>query len=229
VEASRASGWAKQTAHNRAQVLYYLAENLAARADEFTQRLRSFVKRSAAKREVELSIERLFTYAAYADKWEGRVHPTPFRMITLAMREPVGVLGVFCPDEAPLLGFISCVAPALALGNAVVVVPSESSPLLATDFYQICDTSDVPPGALNIVTGRRAELVETLAGHDDVDGVWYFPEDDRHAQVERLSAGNMKRTWCAPGRDWMDARQAEGEEFLRHATEIKNIWVPYGE
>jgi aldehyde dehydrogenase (NAD+) len=150
-------------------------------------------------------------------------------MVTLAMREPVGVLGVFCPDEAPLLGFISCVAPALALGNAVVAVPSESAPLLATDFYQVVDTSDVPAGALNIVTGRRGELVETLAGHDDVDGLWYFPDDGRHARVEELSAGNMKRTWHAPGRDWTDARQASGEEFLRHATEIKNIWVPYGE
>jgi aldehyde dehydrogenase (NAD+) len=229
VEAARASGWSKQTAHNRAQVLYYLAENLAAREEEFAARLRSFVKRSDAKREVALSIERLFTYAAYADKWEGRVHATPYRMVTLAMREPVGVLGVLCPDDAPLLGFISCVAPALALGNAVVVVPSESASLPATDFYQVADTSDLPAGALNIVTGRRSELVETLAGHDDVDGVWYFAEDGGHARVEELSAGNMKRTWHAMGRDWMDARQAVGEEFLRHATEIKNIWVPYGE
>jgi aldehyde dehydrogenase (NAD+) len=230
VEAARASAWPKQTAHNRAQVLYYLAENVAARQDELAHRMRSFVKRdAAAAREVELSIERLFLYAAYADKWEGRVHATPFRMVTLAMREPVGVLGLFCPDDAPLLGFISCVAPALALGNAVVVVPSESAPLLATDFYQVVDTSDVPPGALNIVTGRRSELLDTLAGHDDVDGLWYFPADDGLGRVERLAAGNMKRTWCAPGRDWTDERQGAGEEFLRHATEIKNIWVPYGE
>jgi aldehyde dehydrogenase (NAD+) len=111
----------------------------------------------------------------------------------------------------------------------VVVVPSEPAPLLATDFYQVADTSDLPAGALNIVTGRRSELVETLAGHDDVDGVWYFADDGGHARVEELSAGNMKRTWHAAGRDWTDARQAVGEEFLRHATEIKNIWVPYGE
>ena len=230
VEAARASAWPKQTAHNRAQVLYYLAENLAAREEEFAERLKSFVKKdSAAAREVELSIERLFTYAAYADKWEGRVHPTPYRMVTLAMREPVGVLGVFCPDDVPLLGFVSAVAAALAIGNTVVVVPSETAPLLATDFYQIVDTSDVTAGALNIVTGRRGELAETLGGHDDVDGVWYFPDDGGHARVERLSAGNMKRTWHAPGRDWTDHRQGAGDEFLRHATEIKNIWVPYGE
>jgi aldehyde dehydrogenase (NAD+) len=145
------------------------------------------------------------------------------------MREPVGVLGIVCPDDAPLLGFVSAIAPALALGNAVIAVPGESAPLLATDFYQIVDTSDVPPGALNIITGRRAELIDTLAGHDDVEGVWYFAADGRGADVERHAAGNMKRTWLAPGRDWFDEQQAAGDEFLRHATEIKNIWVPYGE
>jgi aldehyde dehydrogenase (NAD+) len=230
VEAAHAAEWAKQTAHNRAQVLYYLAENLAARRDELAHRLRHFVKEDeAAAREVDVSIERLFLYAAYADKWESRVHQTPFRMITLAMREPVGVLGIVCPDDAPLLGFVSAVAPALAVGNAVIAVPGETAPLLATDFYQIADTSDVPPGALNIITGHRAELIDTLAGHDDVEGVWYFAADGRGADVERLAAGNMKRTWITPGRDWFDEQQAAGEEFLRHASEIKNIWVPYGE
>jgi aldehyde dehydrogenase (NAD+) len=230
VEAAHRSGWLQQSAHNRAQVLYYLAENLAARSDEFTHRLLQFTRdRKAAAQEVELSIERLFLYAAWADKWEGRVHQTPFRMVTLAMREPVGVLGVICPDEYPLLGFISTVAPALALGNAVIAVPGETAPLLATDFYQVADTSDLPPGALNIITGLRSELVSTIAAHDDVDGVWYFAADDGGALVERQAAANMKRTWIPGPRDWSDARQAAGEEFLRHATEIKNIWVPYGE
>jgi aldehyde dehydrogenase (NAD+) len=229
VEAARASKWPKQTAHNRAQVLYYLAENLAARADEFTARLTRFGRERDAAKEVELSIERLFLYGAWADKWEGRIHQTPMRMITLAMREPVGVLGVICPDDNPLLGFVSAVAPALALGNTVIAVPSEVTPLLATDFYQVADTSDLPGGALNIITGTRAELVGAIAGHDDVEGIWYFADDDGGAEVERLSAASMKRTWLAPGRDWRDARQSAGEEFLRHATEIKNIWVPYGE
>jgi aldehyde dehydrogenase (NAD+) len=229
VEAAHKSGWPKQSAHNRAQVLFYLGENLAARADEFTSRLAHFSGRSAAAREVEQSIERLFLYAAWADKWEGRVHNTPLRMVTLAMREPVGVLGVVCPDDAPLLGFVSLVAPALALGNTVIAIPSETAPLLATDFYQVADTSDLPAGALNIVTGMRSELVESIAGHDDVEGVWYFADDEGGAAVERLSAANMKRTWLGGPRDWNDATQAAGEEFLRHATEIKNIWVPYGE
>jgi aldehyde dehydrogenase (NAD+) len=229
VEAAHKSAWPKQTAHNRAQVLYYLAENLAARADEFTARLARFTpKQKDAAREVEQSIERLFLYAAWADKWEGRVHQTPLRMVTLAMREPVGVLAVVCPDEAPLLGFISAVAPALALGNTVIAVPGEMAPLLATDFYQIADTSDLPAGALNIITGLRTELVDPLASHDGIDGLWYCADDDGGGAVERHAAANMKRTWLVGRRDWTDTRQAAGEEFLRHATEIKNIWIPYG-
>jgi aldehyde dehydrogenase (NAD+) len=230
VEAAHQSAWSKQTAHNRAQVLYYLAENLAARAGEFADRLAHFSRtQREARDEVERSVERLFFYAAYADKWEGRVHQTPHRMITLAMREPVGVLGVVCPDESPLLGFVSCIAPALALGNAVIAVPSETAPLLATDFYQVADTSDLPAGALNIVTGRRADLVEPLAAHDDVDGIWSFADDGRAELIERLAAANMKRTWIGGVRDWTDPGQAAGDEFLRHATEFKNVWVPYGE
>ncbi|MGH7465345.1 MAG: aldehyde dehydrogenase family protein, partial [Longimicrobiales bacterium] len=230
VEAAHTSAWPKQTAHNRAQVLFYLAENMAARTDELAHRLRSFTRRDAdAAREVQLSVERLFLHAAHADKWEGRVHQTPYRMVTLAMREPVGVLGIICPDERPLLGFISAIAPALALGNAVIAVPSETAPLLATDFYQIADTSDVPAGALNIITGRRSDLVGHIAAHDDVEGVWYFPVDEAGGDVERLAAANMKRTWIAGPRDWTDAVQGAGDEFLRHATEFKNIWVPYGE
>ena len=159
------------------------------------------------------------------------MHATPSRNVTLAMNEPIGVMGLLCPDEAPLLGFVSLVAPCIALGNAVVVVPSERWPLAATDFYQVLETSDLPGGVVNIVTGDRDELAETLAGHDDVDAVWYFGGAEGSALVERLSAGNMKRTWVDYGRmrDWSVALQGEGTEFLRQATQVKNIWVPYGE
>ncbi|MBD0319995.1 MAG: aldehyde dehydrogenase family protein, partial [Gemmatimonadetes bacterium] len=230
--AHKASGWAKSTGHNRAQVIYYLAENLAARADEFTRRIAALTGDDAgAAREVELSIRRLYTYGAWADKWDGAVHSTPFRNVTLAMHEPIGVVGIACPDEAPLLGFVSLVAPAVAMGNTVVVVPSECHPLAATDFYQVLDTSDVPGGVVNIVTGKRDELAETLAGHDDVDSMWYFGGAEGSTMVERLSTGNMKRTFVSYGRprDWENDEQAAGPEFLRQATNVKNIWVPYGE
>jgi len=130
-----------------------------------------------------------------------------------------------------LLGFLSTVLPAIAMGNTVVVVPSSGAPLIATDLYQVLDTSDMPGGVVNIVTGVREELAPVLAAHDDVDGVWYFGTADGSAEVERLSSGNMKRTWVdyGRGRDWTDVREGEGEEFLEQATQVKNIWVPYGE
>ncbi|MEN8374524.1 MAG: aldehyde dehydrogenase family protein [Gemmatimonadota bacterium] len=230
--AHRAVDWGRGVAHTRAQVLYYLAENLQARAAEFAERLRALGATEAeASREVEASVRRVFTYAAWADKWEGVVHHTPMRNVTIAMPEPIGVFGVLCPDEAPLLGFLSTALPPLAVGNAVVAVPSARAPLAATDLYQVLETSDVPAGALNIVTGLHDELAPTLAAHDDVDALWYFGSPAGSADVEERSADNMKRTWVSHGarRDWYDDNVAEGRAFLRRATEVKNIWIPYGE
>ena len=224
--------WAGATAHLRAQILYYLAENLATRQTEFAERIVSLTGVSLAdgKREVDASVSRIFSYAAWADKWEGSVHPTPFRNVTLAMKEPIGVLGVVCPDLPPLLGLLSAVLPPLATGNAVIAVPSERCPLLATDCYQLFDTSDLPAGVINLVTGKREELAGVLAAHDDVDGIWYWGTKDGSGNVEKLSAGNMKRTWVdyGKGRSWYDAASGEGEGFLREATQVKNIWIPYG-
>ena len=234
VEAAHAaSGWASTTGHNKAQILYYVAENLSARAGEFARRIQQQTGGSAeeARREVELSIERLFTYAAWADKYDGLVHRTPSRNITIAMPEPIGVMGIACPTEYPLLGLVSLVAPAIAMGNTVVVVPSEQHPLSATDFYQVLETSDVPGGVVNIVTGPREGLMKTLAEHDDVDAAWYFGTAEGSKMVEYSSAGNMKRTWVDYGhaRDWFSKEQGEGQEFLREATHVKNVWTPYGE
>src|SRR5690606_13986048 len=134
VEAAlKSDRWARMTAHARAQVVYYVAENLSLRAPEFEERIRRMtgVSRRQAAREVRTSVERLFTYAAYADKYDGQVHPTPFRNVTLAMNEPYDVLGVVCPDEAPLLAFVSLTFPALAMGTRVVAVPSSRWPLAA--------------------------------------------------------------------------------------------------
>jgi aldehyde dehydrogenase (NAD+) len=188
-----------------------------------------------AAKEVQVAIERLFYYAAYADKYDGHVHHTPIRNVTLALPEAIGVMGVVCPDEAPLLSFISLVIPPVAMGNRVVVVPSERYPVIATDFYQLLDTSDVPGGVVNIVTGEREPLAKVLAQHDDVDAVWYVGSAAGSAMVERESVGNLKQTWVGsqgfaqPFRDWFDPQQGQGREYLRRATQLKNIWVPYGE
>jgi len=179
---------------------------------------------------VDASIARLFSYAAWADKYDGAVHQTPIRGVTLAMNEPIGVIGIACPEEEPLLGFVSLVGPAVAVGNTVIAIPSEAHPLAATELYTVLDASDVPAGVINIVTGAKDALTKVLAEHDDVDAVWYFGNQAAGAEVERASAGNMKRTWVEwHPRDWTDTKQGEGREFLREATQVKNIWIPYGE
>jgi aldehyde dehydrogenase (NAD+) len=234
VEAAHAaSGWAAGTSHNRAQILFYIAENLAAREEEFARRIVQQTGRSYADAvsEVEASISRLFSYAAWTDKFEGVVHRPPMRGAVLAMPEPIGVIGMACPEAYPLLGFVSLVAPAIAMGNTVVVIPSQTSPLSATDFYQVLETSDLPGGVVNIVTGDRDTLSQVLADHDDVDAMWYFGPSEDCKRVEFASSGNMKRTWVNYGhlRNWLDPVQGEGQEFLHESTQVKNIWIPYGE
>ncbi len=234
VAAARAAeGWSRATAHSRAQILYYLGENLSARAAEFAGRIGAMTGASRAKAaaEVEASIARLFSYGAWADKFEGAVHAPPLRGVALAMNEPIGVAGVVCPDEAPLLAFVSLVGPLVAMGNRVVAVPSERHPLAATDFYQVMETSDLPAGVINIVTGARDALTKTLAEHDDVDALWVFGSQEASALAERLSVGNLKRTLVDHGlaTDWTDPAAAEGPILLRHAVQVKNIWIPYGE
>ncbi len=234
VEAAHAAakGWARATGHNRAQILYYIGENLAARADDFAARIDAMTEcgKRAARQEVDASISRLFTYGAWADKYDGAVHSVPIRGVAIAMNEPIGVMGLAADDRNPLLGVISVVAPAIATGNTTVVIPSQMHPLAATDFYSVLETSDVPGGVINIVTGDKDALAKVLAEHDDVDAVWYFGGRDGVKAVELASASNMKRTWATwHDRDWLERDEGEGREFLRAATQVKNIWVPYGE
>ncbi|MGH9741309.1 MAG: aldehyde dehydrogenase family protein, partial [Candidatus Acidiferrum sp.] len=232
VEAARkASAWSNATAHNRAQVLYYIGENLSQRREEIASRLSDVVGQQQAESEVSLGIERIFSYAAWADKYDGAIHNPPFRNVALAMHEPVGTIGIRCPAEAPFLGFLSTVMPAIAVGNTVIAVPSEFYPLITSDLYQIFETSDLPAGAVNIVTGRPAELLKTLAEHDDVDALWCFADEATCAAAKELSIGNLKQVFTNEGRaiDWFNHSQSEGRWFLQHAVQVKNIWVPYGE
>jgi aldehyde dehydrogenase (NAD+) len=232
VEAARkAEAWAKATAHNRAQVLYYCAENLSQRRDEIIRGLTPVVGAKQAAAELDLGIERIFSYAAWADKFDGAVHNPPFRNVAIAMNEPLGTMGIICPAEAPLLGFLSLVLPALAAGNTVIAVPSEAYPLITGDLYQLFDTSDLPGGAVNIVTGYASQLLKVLAEHDDVDAIWSFGNEANAAAAKAMSVGNLKQVWTNEGRaiDWFNPKLAEGRWFLEHATQVKNIWVPYGE
>jgi aldehyde dehydrogenase (NAD+) len=229
--ARKAEGWARTTAHNRAQVLYYIAENLSQRAREIAGRLAAVVGKEQAGTEVQAGIERVFSYASWADKYDGAVHNPPFRNIALAMHEPVGTIGIACPGDLPLLGFLSLVMPAIAMGNSVVAIPSEAYPLIMGDLYQVFETSDLPGGVVNIVSGHSSELLKVLAEHNDVDAIWTFTGEANAVIAKASSAGNLKQVFSDEGRaiDWFSVEQGEGRWFLQHATQVKNIWVPYGE
>jgi aldehyde dehydrogenase (NAD+) len=231
--AAKAGGWSAATAHTRAQILFYIAENLGRRETEFQQRLTSLtgVSKRAAKTEFDASLSRLFSYAAWADKFDGAVHTPPQRSVALAVNEPIGVMGIVCPDIMPLLSLVSLVAPAIAMGNRVVAIPSERYPLLATDLYQVLDTSDLPGGTVNLVTGDRESLTKVLAEHHQVDSIWYHGSAQGSEMVERASADNVKRTWVNNGkaRNWLSREHGEGRRFLREACQVKNIWLPYGD
>jgi aldehyde dehydrogenase (NAD+) len=232
VEAARgASAWERQSAHGRAQVLFYLAENLLAQGQRLVQCLQPLVGAEAAQREVDATVQRLFSYAAWADKYDGAVHPVPVHGVVLAMNEPIGVIGVIAPERHPLLGLVSLLAPAIAMGNRVVAVPSAQLPTVAAELYPLLDTSDVPAGVVNLVTGDPDTLADTLAAHADVDAVWWHcGPSERAKRIETLSATNLKRMWTTPSpeRDWLAGAEAEGREFLEQSTQVKNIWVPYG-
>jgi aldehyde dehydrogenase (NAD+) len=233
VEAARnALGWANTTAHGRAQVLYFLAENLEYRSAEFARRLRDQTGESqaSAQREVAASVERLFAFAGWADKYDGAVHNPPSRTVAIAMVEAIGVMGIIAPNERPLLGAIALLAPAVAMGNTVVLVPSETAPLSVTDLYQVLETSDVPSGVVNIVTGAHEALAKTLAEHDGVDAMWVAGSAALSASVEKASAGNLKQMWTTRGLayDLADKAKFEGDYLLKRATQVKNVWVPYG-
>ncbi|MDP6378494.1 MAG: aldehyde dehydrogenase family protein [Candidatus Thalassarchaeaceae archaeon] len=216
-----ATKWANVNAHSRAQVLYYIAENLEQRGAEYAARLSSMTGCSDedAANEVADSVAEWFRWAAWCDKYDGAVHETTMHGLVLAVNEAVGVVGVTCPNQRPLHGFTRLVAPLLAMGNAVIAIPSESYPLSATDLYQVLETSDLPGGVLNIVTGIHSEFVGDLAAHDGVDSMWVGAGDI--AEVQIASVTNMKRVWKAE-------TSCSDSEMLRQATHVKNIWLPHG-
>lgn len=226
-------GWSSTTPFLRAQILYYIAENMQTRDEEFSSRISSMtgVSIEEARLETAKAIERMFYWAAQCDKAGGYIQETPWKGFTLQVNESVGTIGIVCPDESPLLAFVSLVGPAIARGNSVVVIPSEKFPLVAMDMYQIFDTSDLPGGVVNIVSGPRNVMTKTLAEHQNLHALWFFGDAEGSYYVDYLSASSMKRSWVNNGekRDWFDHQQGAGYEFLQHSVECKNIWVPVGE
>ena len=231
--ASKASSWGSLSGHARAQIIYFIAENLSVREFEWVERLKTLcgISKKQAKAEFDESISRLFSYAAWADKYDGAVHSAPYRGVTMALPEPVGVLAQIAPENSPLISTISLIAPAIAMGNCIVFVPSQKFASVALELVQTFETSDVPAGVINIVSGSKQDLAEQLAGHAEADAMWCWAESDLVSSVESISARDLKRLWVNDDedRDWLNPMQGEGLEFLRNATEIKNIWTPYGD
>ncbi|XP_076445387.1 aldehyde dehydrogenase family 16 member A1-like [Babylonia areolata] len=227
------AGWSKRAGHNRAQVLYYIAENLETQREQLMQCLSSMTGQpdEGCRAEVSRALERLFFWAAYCDKYGGSVQEVPMYGRVYESNEAVGVIGVACPDSQPLLAFVSLFAAAIARGNAVVMIPSEKYPLAAAQLYHVFDSSDLPGGVVNILTGNRDHLTRVLAEHHDVQAVWYFGSQEGSKFVEHAAAENLKRTWVNDGkaRDFTDASQGCGEELLFQSTQPKTVWIPMGE
>ncbi len=222
------------TNFNRAQILYYLAENLQDRKNTFSSLLSSLIgiSQKDAEKEFDQSIERLFYYGAMADKFEGSIHNPPIRGLTLAVKEPIGVVANILNDDYPLLSLITTLGANFATGNASIIVPGQNTSLLATELYQLLETSDVPAGYINILTTKQNSLNKILSEHENIDGIWFFSENNNERlKVIQSTTSNLKRTWCPQSKnlDWSSKEEDFLEEFLYQSTQVKNIWIPYGE
>jgi aldehyde dehydrogenase (NAD+) len=223
---SAQGAWSAQPGHSRAQVLYFLAENLEARKLEFA----SLIHRSTgapsceAVWEVEEAISSLFDAAAYSDKFDGSVHEGAFKGMVYTRNESLGVIAVAAPPAPCFAPLVRAIGMALAMGNAVVAVPSSTHPIPAMELVQVIETSDVPGGIINLVTGPSAELLKVLAEHEAVDALWSIGQPELTKMVEEASVSNLKQTWCPAIEELGNLR-----ETLRRATQVKNVWVPIGE
>ena len=234
VEAGSKAVSKSSTNFNRAQILYYLAENLQDRKNTFSSLLSSLIgiSQKDAEKEFDQSIERLFYYGAMADKFEGSIHNPPIRGLTLAVKEPIGVVANILNDDYPLLSLITTLGSNFAAGNASIIVPGQKTSLLATELYQLLETSDVPAGYINILTTKQNSLNKILSEHENIDGIWFFSENNNERlKVIQSTTSNLKRTWCPQSKnlDWSSKEEDFLEEFLYQSTQVKNIWIPYGE
>jgi acyl-CoA reductase-like NAD-dependent aldehyde dehydrogenase len=232
--------WAGKTAMNRGQVLYRVAELMEGRRDQFVAEVAAAegLRDARASEIVDRAIDRWVWYAGWADKITqilGSANPVAAPYFNFTIPEPTGVVGVVAPETSSLLGLVSRLAPPLVSGNTVVLLASESRPLPAITLSEVLATSDVPGGVVNILTGRKAELVPVLAGHVDVDALdtWGVP-DDLRLETEQLAADDVKRLSRRPSAvnearfDWLDDRAAERPEWIAVFLEMKTVWHPIG-
>ena len=221
-----APSWGSATGFLRSQILYYIAENLTAGREAMISALAHGGSEDASA-EFEASVATILHYAAWADKFDGQVHQAPMRGLVYTRNEPLGACGVFAPTAPGLAGFLGACLPLIAMGSPVVAVASEQAPLAAMELVRVIEASDVPAGVWNVLTGVHSELEPTFGDHLGLSAVWHFGSVEGGQRIQKLSAGNLKQTWTVPEGtvDWFGS---PAKEFLRRATQIKNVWVPYG-
>ena len=225
--ATKALGWGNRTGHQRAQILYYLAERLDQRRNEFAEDLALQTGRESGRcmAEVQVCIERLFEAAAWADKFTGSVAGADFPGQVITRQEPAGVIGMLMPEHSPLLGAVTMLAPAVAMGNTVVACASEAHPLSLLKLAQVIETSDVPAGVINILAGPRAALAETLARHAGVHALWLADHGETVTRCMTFGADTLKRILALhPDTDWSMLRAYP--RLYREACAAKTIWLP---
>ena len=224
--------WSNRSAYNRGQIFYRIAEMLESRKEQFKSELilQGFTKKQSEK-EVALSINRLVYYAGWADKYQqlfSRVNPVSSPYYNFSSPEPTGVVSVIAPDDSCLLGFLSVIVPAVVGGNTVVILASESYPLCGITFAEVLHSSDVPGGVINIMSGRRSELIEQFSSHMDVNAIIYCGVDSGHASmIEKNTALNVKRAVNYANQNWINP-DAQGPYHIMKSQEIKTTWHPIG-
>ena len=224
VAAARKSstGWAARTAYNRGQILYRFAEALESRRADI----------GAPAADVDAAIDALVHYAGWTDKLQpvlGGINPVAAPFLSFSVPEPTGVVGLVAPDEPPLLGLVAELAPALAAGNTVVAVLSETQPLPGLDLAEVMGIADVPAGVVNLLSGRRAELTQALAGHHALNAIVDASADaSLGAEIDKLAAESVTRVrHAAPTTSYADAT-ADPLSRLEAVTELKTAWHPVG-
>ncbi|HJT17342.1 MAG TPA: aldehyde dehydrogenase family protein [Thermoanaerobaculia bacterium] len=228
-------GWSGKTAYNRGQILYRIAEVCESRAAELIDELRKQGSTAAeARKEMDQVIDRWVYYAGWSDKYPqvvGSVNPVAGPYYNFTVPEPTGVVGIVAPEEPALLGLVSRVAPAIVGGNTVVTIISESQPLAAITMGEIFETSDVPGGVINLISGLKSELVPWLASHMDVNAIDATGvARDAMPNVQKAAAENVKRVVRFDGDaiGWSDARLSQSPYAIFEFQEMKTVWHPIG-
>ena len=227
------AGWAGRSAYNRGQILYRTAEMLEGRKAQFVDELKTMgIHHQTAQKEVEMSIDRLIYYAGWSDKYQqvfGTINPVASNHFNFSMPDPTGVVNILAPEESPLLGLISVIAPVIVGGNSCIVLASKKYPLCAVSFSEVLETSDVPDGVVNILTGFKDELIDHMTSHMDVNAFFFTDSavNEKHRkQIDKNAALNIKRIVYEAVEEWSEH---EGDPYLiTKFQETKTTWHPVG-